>query len=110
MDKAPARFELDHWYKVLMLVGAAGVAGALVFEFHGVDNLHAQLLSLGVFLVGMGEWINHPLRTAVFQETRYDPIHVVTGHPREPKRLGTLFDLLGALLIGVAIYKIAQAS
>lgn len=110
MDKAPARFELDHWYKVLVLAGAAGVAGALAFDLGDVDSRHVLLLALGVFFVGLGEWVNHPIQTIVFQKTRYDPIHVVTGYPRHPKRLGTLFDLLGALLVGLAIYKIAQAA
>ena len=62
-------------------------------------------LSAGGFFVGLGEWINHPLQTAIIQPTINRVGGVITGHPRNNKPLGVAFVLLGLALIAFGLYR-----
>lgn len=108
MDKLPTWFQLDYWYKVFVIGGAAGTATALVFDLKAIDNTHALLLFLGMFFIGIGEWINHPIQTRLIPRTAFHPAGVTESHPRHPNALGTLFDLLGGALLAKALYEILQ--
>ncbi len=111
MSESFAWLQVKHWYQALMAVGAAGAAGALAFELKGVANAHVLLLSLGMFFMGLGEWINHPLQTAIIPPNAYlGGGGVVSGHPRSANLTGTLFDLLGFVLGAIGLYKIIAAA
>jgi len=75
----------------------------MTIELRGIENKHALLLSLGLFLVGIGEWINHPFQTVLV------PFGKLTGHPRKNSPLGIAFDIAGVALVAVAIYKLVVA-
>lgn len=103
--------KVEHWYHVFVALGATGAVASLSVDIKGIANAHALLLSLGLFFIGIGEWINHPLQTSLMHPTVYAPSGgVITGHPRRASALGNLFDVLGFLLIGVAVVKIVLAS
>lgn len=110
MAESHAWFKIEHWYHALAALGAAGVISALSFDFPGIANAHVLLVSLGGFFVGLGEWINHPLQTAIVPRTAYHSGGVISGHPRHPKTLGVLFDVFGFVLVVWGAYKIAAAS
>jgi hypothetical protein len=103
MDNPLSKLALDYWYQVLMVVGI------VVFLLCGAGLLKAfpilptAMLSLGCFFIGLGEWINHPQRTAI--RTVF-PAGIITGHPRSANALGIGFDLLGAGLIGFGLYRL----
>ena len=112
MDEPKAWLKIEHWYHALVAVGAAGSIAALAFEFHGVANAHVLLVSLGLFFIGLGEWINHPLQTVIVPPNAYyfpGGGHL-TGHPRNAKALGSLFDLLGFSVGAIGMYKIIAAA
>ena len=100
MDNPLSKVALDYWYQVLMVVGI------FIFILSGAGLLKAfpvvptSLISFGVFWVGLGEWANHPL------QTRFHPIGIVRGHPRNPRFIGIAFDILGVGLIVVGGYKL----
>ena len=99
MDNPLSKVALDHWYQVLMVVGVFVfiLAGAgLLKDFPVIPT---ALVSFGVFLVGLGEWASHPLQTKVH------PLGVVRGHPRNPKLVGVVFDIIGAAFIVFGSYK-----
>ncbi len=54
--------KIDYWYKALTVVGAA------LFVFNGTSFFDRYpvvplgFLSSGIFFIGLGEWINHPLK------------------------------------------------
>lgn len=103
-------FQIEYWYHVFIVIGAVGAIASLVFDFKGVANKDAFILFLGMFFVGIGEWINHPLETRIVGPYVYSAGGgIVTGNPRKNVTLGTLCDILGAVLIGVGVYKIAYA-
>lgn len=104
-----ALFKIEYWYHVFIIIGAAGVLASLVFDFKGVANKDALLMFLGMFFVGIGEWINHPLQTQIIRPNAYTPGGgIITGHPRKNVALGTLCDILGSVLFLAGIYKIAH--
>lgn len=104
MSDAFSGFKIERWYHALIAMGAAGTVAALAFPFPGVANAHVLLAALGLFFVGIGEWINHPL------QTRVGINFTITGYPRRPSSLGTLFDLMGALLLAIGLGKIIAAA
>jgi hypothetical protein len=109
--KPNAIFKIEHWYHLLIVIGSAGAIASMTVELKGVANAHALLTSLGILFIGIGEWVNHPLQTKLVAPNAYFPGGgKITAYPRRPRALGSLFDLLGAVLIGIAIYKITQAS
>jgi hypothetical protein len=103
MDNPLSKLALDYWYHVLMVVGI------VIFLLCGAGLLKhcptvpTAMASLGCFFFGLGEWINHPQRTAI--RTVF-PAGVITGHPRSANALGIAFDLLGAALIGFGLYRL----
>lgn len=99
MDNPLSKVALDYWYQVLMVVGIfifilAGAGLLKVFP-----PVPTSLISLGVFLFGLGEWANHPL------QARIHPVGIIRGHPRNPRPIGIAFDVVGASLIIFGGYK-----
>jgi hypothetical protein len=105
MDNPLSKLALDYWYQVMMVVCV------VVFLLCGAGILKAfptvptAAISAGGFFVGLGEWINHPLQTAIMRQTAYQPGGVIKGHPRNNKPLGILFVVLGLALVVFGIYR-----
>ncbi|MEW8508980.1 MAG: hypothetical protein AB2598_20010 [Candidatus Thiodiazotropha sp.] len=97
---------IDYWYKAIAVAGLFVLILSLTVELVSINNNVVQLISLGTFFVGLGEWVNHPLQTAIVPSTAYHPAGKLTGHPRNASLTGTLLDLLGSVLIGVGLYKL----
>jgi hypothetical protein len=91
-------FPIKAWYHLLIALGIAGAAAALTVDLKGIQNTHALLVSLGVLLVGIGEWINHPYQAFLSGSCR--------GHPRNSSALGVLCDIAGMALFAVGVWKI----
>ena len=103
-EKALGWLKVEYWYHVFIVLGVAGIIASVTLDLKGISNSHALLLSFGAFFVGMGEWINHPLRTRIL------PLNAIAkGHPRNNSMLGVAFDIFGLTLVGIALYKIAVA-
>lgn len=99
-------FPIKYWYHLFIVLGIAGAAASLTVDLKGIENRHALLVSLGILLIGIGEWINHPLRTAIVSATFASPAGGITGHPRKNSALGVLFDIAGLVLFGIGLWKI----
>ena len=91
---------LDTWYKAFVYLGGVCFIASLFMEVKGVSNSQAQLLSLGFFLVGIGEWKNH--KTVSW----FKPPSVYTGGAalmsakvRQPDSFGLACDVIGCLLV-----------
>jgi hypothetical protein len=93
--------QLDYWYKVALLASLVILVIALTTPLQ-VSNHAVVLISLGGFLIGTGEWINHPLQEVVNRYQGYK----VSGHPRNNKPLGILFVALGIGLLCFGIWKL----
>lgn len=87
---------LDYWYKMLIPLSLVLFVLSITVDLLVISNASLLLLSLGLFLVGIGEWINHPHQEAV--NLRLDM--KITLHRWKPKAWGIVLDLAGATLGG----------
>ena len=109
MDKFFSWLKIEYWYHVFVLLGGAGTFISLLFDIKGIKNAHALLLCLGIFFIGIGEWINHPLQTEIVRPHVTIPSGgVFESHKRNSNLIGSLFDILGFILIATAICKISS--
>jgi len=95
-----ANLKLEYWCKALLAIGACVLIVSLSVEMKGVDNSIVQLVSLGAILIGLGEWINHPLQVRVVAGLK------ISGHGRINTWSGNLFDVIGVLCASIGILKI----
>jgi len=97
---------LDYWYQVLMVVGL------VVFLLSGSGVLSAYpvaptvSISSGLFFLGLGEWVNHPLQVKFVSANAYHPAGKITGYPRNNSGHGILFVILGSALIAYGLYSL----
>ncbi|RSC60580.1 hypothetical protein EGW07_24365 [Citrobacter amalonaticus] len=98
MQNPLSQLALNAWYKVLIALGSFVflLAGAGMFPAYPAGA--TGLMALGCVAVGIGEWINHPLTTAIYQENVFRE-RVFTFRMRTVKPAGLFFDLLGAVLL-----------
>lgn len=99
--------KIDYWYKAALVVGAVVLITALTVELKGVENSIVQLIALGTILVGIGEWINHPLQTQIVPPSPRNPTWLKgEGYLRKNSALGLLFVISGVGFIGLGIWKL----
>ena len=111
MDNFFSWLKVKYWYHAFTLLGGAGTFISLLFDLKAIDNKHALLMSLGFLFIGIGEWINHPLKTVIMPpNANLGGSYIGEGHPRHSNLMGSLFDILGFILIATAVYKIANIS
>jgi len=97
---------IDYWYKAIAVAGFSVLMLSLTVDLVGISNNVVQLISLGAFFVGLGEWVNHPLQTTLLHATAYHPGGMLTEHPRKFSFAGIILDFIGCLLVAVGIYKL----
>lgn len=83
---------IDYWYKAILVVGATLLIVAFTFELQA-DNKDVQMLGFGLIMVGVGEWINHPLQTVVLPPSVSMPAGIAKGHPWRAKPTGIILDI-----------------
>jgi hypothetical protein len=99
MSTGLSGFIPDKWYKVMIGVGGAFFAYSITVKFIGIENKPIQQISAAMFFIGLGEWINHPLRCKIVPATFVSPGYTTSGHHRSPSLIGRLFDILGGILL-----------
>lgn len=92
--------KIDYWYKAVLVISTVLLVIALTVPLQGVKNSIVALICLGGVFIGLGEWINHPLQTAVGYGYK------ITGYPRKVTFLGTIFVLFGLTLSCYGTYKL----
>lgn len=99
-----SNFNIRAWYK-----GAVTAAVALL----GVGAIaHEQaliLLAVGLLLLGLGEWINHPFQTQIIPPTFGMPGGgIASGEARRPKLFGMVLDLIGLGLLALGLFRLVE--
>lgn len=100
---------VDSWYKAFIYIGALAFLTSLFVDVKGLTNFQLQILSGGMFFIGVGEWINH--KTNIY----YKSPNVYTGPGGyvyetvwKPSFIGILFDLIGMILLIAGIWHIVK--
>lgn len=88
-------FDLEHWWKLAAAAGALIAIASAPTQFRP-----GMIIGIGILLFGIGEWINHPVRTGLGYGG------VLTGYPRSNKPLGLLIAALGIGLFAFGLYRL----
>ena len=94
--------KIDYWYKAVLVISTGVLVVSLTVPMQAAPNGVIATISLGGLFIGLGEWINHPLRVGVGYG------YQISGHPRSNSFLGVMFVLLGLALVGYGVYKLVQ--
>ena len=90
-------FDIEHWWKLLAGSGAAIVVASIAVKF-----TPTIFVGLGALVVGIAEWINHPLQTRVGHG------YTLTSHNRKPFAAGLVLDGIGLVLFAIGLLKLVQ--
>jgi hypothetical protein len=104
MGNPMAEFKMEHWWHAFTVTGAGGMIASLAVKFDFIPQRDAFCLFLGMFLFGIGQWINHPVQANI----HFDPraTFTSTGHPRHCTFFGVCLELLGGLIFVVEVFRI----
>jgi hypothetical protein len=101
MSNPLSGLKIDHWWHAFTVTGAAGFIAAIAVEPKVIPQRDLILLSLSLFIFGVGQWINHPL------QERIVPGFKITGYHRSVHPLGICLELLGCVIFAIEVYRIA---
>jgi hypothetical protein len=101
MAPEETRTSMTHYFFILLLVaGTALLVFSLVKEQANPLFSGLRQVAIGTTLIGLGEWINHPLQKSVTMKGRSDLIFKRIRHrKRNPSALGNLFEIAGLILV-----------
>jgi hypothetical protein len=96
------KFDLEHWWKML-----AAASAALAIASVAVKLIPTVFIGLGMLLIGIGEWMMHPVFTVPMQDglQRW----LVTTSDRRPHVIGVVLDVLGGFLCIAGLVKLLAA-
>ncbi|RKR02626.1 hypothetical protein C7446_2344 [Kushneria sinocarnis] len=98
--------KIDEWYKAMLALSTIFLLISLTVPLQAIshDAVNAvQLISLAGVLISLGEWINHPLQTIVGEHM--GRMWHGEGHLRRNSPAGLAFDLIGACVLVVGLFK-----
>ena len=58
-------FKIDEWWKTVLICGIALIAVSLLFEIDIVNRKHLMGVGLGMFIIGIANWI--ALKTVIHE-------------------------------------------
>lgn len=91
----PKEFDDRHWWILV------GIAGALIAVASApVKFVPGFIIGLGLLTFGVGQWIDHPIRTD------FRPGFQITGYPWRPSVFGVVLSLGGVVLFGFGLYRL----
>lgn len=98
-DSAIQRY-LSYFFILLLLAGVILLIYAFVSAEDGQYFGELQQIAMGITLIGLGEWINHPLQKSVAVKDRTNFIFQRIKHrKRKPNGIGNILEIVGLLMI-----------
>jgi hypothetical protein len=94
-----------------MCLGGVVLAVSFFLPVRGISNGELQLLSSGIFLLGLGEWKNHKEESWIKPPNAYTGgAAFLSGTVRRPDFVGILFEFVGVCLFLFGVWKIVQTA
>ncbi|MDJ0621436.1 MAG: hypothetical protein QNJ17_00640 [Desulfocapsaceae bacterium] len=91
---------LSYFFILLLLAGVVLLIFSFVTAEEGKYFGGLQQIAMGITLIGLGEWINHPLQKSVAVEDKKNFIFQRIKHrKRRPNGIGNLLEIVGLLLV-----------
>lgn len=97
VEKILSNLKLDQYYKVILVVSAAVLLLSLTVPLT-VSNSLVMIVSIGSFLIGLGEWCNSVAQTTITDRFR------ITVRKRKNTVFGNGLNVLGVFVIVIGIY------
>ncbi len=95
-------FVIDTWYKASLFAGAGLFVLSLCIDVKGMSNGQLQVLSGGLFLLGLGVWKNQKVASFIKPPNVYTgPAALMSTKVRQVDAVGGLFEVLGVILLVV---------
>ena len=91
----PKDFDDRAWWILVAIAGALIAAASAPVTF-----VPGVLVGLGLLAFGVGQWIDHPIRTTV--NARFK----ITGYPWHPSVSGVTLSLGGGALFAIGLYRL----
>jgi len=108
MKTQTTRYPLTSYFFIFFLVaGAALLVASLIYTAESGFFSWLRQIAFGILLVGIGEWINHPLqKTVALKDKEKFVFQKILHRKRTPSELGNLIEISGLLLFfsGLAEY------
>lgn len=96
----------SYFFIFLLIVGGVMLVISLFTAEEGTYFGSFRQLAAGVTLVGIGEWINHPLQKSLTVADRHNFIFQRIRHrQRNPNGIGNILEIIGLLLIFAGLAK-----
>ena len=92
---------LSHYFFVMLLV-CGTIVFLLSFFIGNQDITFGELreMGTGILLIGIGEWINHPLQKSfIVEDENITDIKKFKHRKRNPSSLGNLLEIAGLILV-----------
>ncbi len=97
-----------YFYIILFITGLILTGGSIVVGFPEPINWMSQI-GTGLLLIGIGEWINHPLQKSISYEREAEYTFKRFKHrQRKPSGLGNLFEISGLLLTFIGLAEVIR--
>lgn len=91
---------LSYFFILLLLAGVLLLVYAFVTAEEGVYFNGLQQIAMGITLIGLGEWINHPLQKSVAVKDKKNFIFQRIKHrKRRPNGIGNILEIIGLLMV-----------
>jgi len=103
MSNPLSNMKIEHWWHAFTILGGAGMIGAFAFHSDRAIQRDAFFAFFGIFLFGVGQWINHPIKQTLI------PGGILTAHHRHSSFLGICFELLGGIIFVAEAFRIMFA-
>ena len=100
MSNPISELKIDRWWHAFTVVGGAGFVAAIAVEPKVIHQRDLILLSLSIFLFGVGQWINHPKQVQIV------PGWKIEGHHRSPYPLGLCLEFIGLIIFAIEIVRV----
>lgn len=106
MENPLSKLALDAWYKVLIMVGSFTILLNGAGLLPAYPTRETFIIAFGSVVLGIGEWINHPLNETAYPRTANMPAIKLVDYSWRPSPVGIIFDIIGAGMILRTFYKL----
>ena len=104
MSNPLSGLKIEHWWQAFTVTGVVGMVACFAVRFDFIPQRDAFLIFLGMFLFGVGQWINHPIQCGYYDDGRIS--YTTKGYHRKSMFLGVCLELLGGMIFVIEIFKV----
>jgi hypothetical protein len=107
MGDTLSNLKIKKWWHAITVVGAGGMVICLPIKFDFIPQRDAFMIFLGMFLFGIGQWIDHPIQSGYYVDRIVS--YTTKGYHYKPSFVGVSLQLLGGMVFVIEILKILRA-